>query len=108
VGPHRDDLDLAVRDLGARGFASHGETWVAALSLRLAVADAVEAAIGEPPIVIADDPYSALDPSRRDHVAARLAARGGQVVISVADDADVPTQATQVWDVRAGAVKVRG
>ena len=108
VGPHRDDLELAVRDLGARGFASHGETWVAALSLRLAVADAVEAAIGEPPIVIADDPYSALDPARRDHVAARLAARAGQVVISVADDADVPAQATQVWDVRAGAVKVRG
>ena len=108
VGPHRDDLELAVRDLGARGFASHGETWVAALSLRLAVADAVETAIGEPPVVIADDPYSALDPSRRDHVAARLAARGGQVVISVADDADVPKQATQVWDVRAGGVKVRG
>ena len=104
VGPHRDDLELAVRDLGARGFASHGETWVAALSLRLAVADAVEAAIGEPPIVIVDDPYSALDPARRDHVAARLAARAGQVVISVADDADVPAQATQVWDVRAGAV----
>jgi DNA replication and repair protein RecF len=108
VGPHRDDLELAVRDLGARGFASHGETWVAALSLRLAVAGAVEAAIGEPPIVIADDPYSALDPVRRDHVAACLAARPGQVVVSVADDADVPKQATQVWDVRAGAVKVRG
>jgi hypothetical protein len=30
------------------------------------------------------------------------------VVISVADDADVPKQATQVWDVRAGAVTVRG
>ena len=42
VGPHRDDLELAVRELGARGFASHGETWVAALSLRLGLADAVE------------------------------------------------------------------
>ena len=107
VGPHRDDLELAVRDLGARGFASHGETWVAALSLRLGLADAVEAAIGEPPLVIADDPYSALDPTRRDRVARRLAARAGQVVISVADDADVPAQATQIWDVRAGAVDVR-
>jgi DNA replication and repair protein RecF len=108
VGPHRDDLELAVRDLGARGFASHGETWVAALSLRLGLADAVEGAIGEPPLVIADDPYSALDPSRRDRVATRLADRSGQVVISVADDADVPKRATQVWDVRAGAVRVRG
>ena len=34
VGPHRDELDLAVRDLGARSFASHGETWVAALAIR--------------------------------------------------------------------------
>jgi DNA replication and repair protein RecF len=107
VGPHRDDLALAVRDLGARGFASHGETWVAALSLRLGLADAVEAAIGEPPILIADDPYSALDPTRRDRVATRLADRGGQVVISVADDDDVPAGATQIWSIRAGAVDVR-
>ena len=107
VGPHRDDLELAVRELGARGFASHGETWVAALSLRLGLADAVGDAIGEPPLVIADDPYSALDPQRRDLVARRLASRDGQVVISVADDADVPEQATEVWDVRAGAVHVR-
>jgi DNA replication and repair protein RecF len=108
VGPHRDDLELAVRELGARGFASHGETWVAALSLRLGLADAVGAAIGEPPLLIVDDPYSALDPARRDHVATRLAGRGGQVVISVADDADVPARSIQVWDVRAGAVAVRG
>ena len=108
VGPHRDDLELAVRDLGARGFASHGETWVAALSLRLGFADAVQRALGEPPILIADDPYSALDPERRDRVATRLAERAGQVVISVADDADVPKGATEVWDVRAGSVSVRG
>ena len=108
VGPHRDDLDLAVRDLGARSFASHGETWVAALAVRLGLATAVEAAIGEPPVLLVDDPYSALDPTRRDRIAGILAARPGQVVISVADDADVPKQATQVWDVRAGGVKVRG
>ena len=34
VGPHRDDLTLAVRDFGARAFASHGEGWAAALCLR--------------------------------------------------------------------------
>jgi DNA replication and repair protein RecF len=107
VGPHRDDLELAVRDLGARGFASHGETWVAALSLRLGLADAVARSVGEAPLLIADDPYSALDPIRRDRVAARLAARDGQVVISVADDADVPAAASEVWELRAGAVAVR-
>ena len=104
VGPHRDDLDLAVRDLGARSFASHGETWVAALAVRLGLATAVEAAIGEPPILLVDDPYSALDPTRRDRIAGILAARPGQVVISVADEADVQAQATAILDVRAGNV----
>jgi len=107
VGPHRDDVDLAVRDLGARSFASHGETWVAALAVRLGLATAVETAIGEPPVLLVDDPYSALDPTRRDRIAGILAARPGQVVISVADEADVPAQATAILDVRAGNVIAR-
>ena len=107
VGPHRDDLELAVRDLGARAAGSHGETWATALSLRLAQAAAVEAEIGEPPILLVDDPYSALDPARRDRLAADLAARGGQVVISVADEADLPAGAAAIWDVAGGVVTPR-
>lgn len=107
VGPHRDDLELAVRDLGARAFASHGETWAAALSLRLGIADAIEQELGERPLLLVDDPFSALDPARRDRIAERLAARGGQVVITVADEADVSPLATAVWDVRDGAVRPR-
>ena len=108
VGPHRDDVDLAVRDLGARAFASHGEAWAAALCLRLGLATAVEREIGEPPILLVDDPFSALDPRRRDLIGERLAARGGQVVISVADEADVPNAAHATWDVRAGTVDAEG
>ena len=36
-----------------------------------------------------------------------MAARGGQVFVSVADEADVPAQADRVWDVRAGVVTER-
>lgn len=107
VGPHRDDLTLAVRDLGARTFGSHGETWAAALCLRLGLAAAVATEIGETPMLLVDDPFSALDPSRRDRIADRLASRGGQVVISVADEADVPPSSSAVWDVTGGAVTVR-
>jgi len=108
VGPHRDDVTLAVRDLGARAFGSHGETWAAALCLRLGLAAAVATEIGEPPLLLVDDPFSALDPSRRDRISERLAEREGQVVISVADEADVPPAAAAVWAVSQGAVKVRG
>jgi DNA replication and repair protein RecF len=108
VGPHRDDMSLAVRDMGARAFGSHGETWAAALCLRLAQAAVIEEATGEPPLLLVDDPYSALDPARRDRLAERLASRAGQVVISVADDADVPARCSAVWDVAGGRVTPRG
>jgi DNA replication and repair protein RecF len=105
VGPHRDELDLEVRDLTVRGFASHGESWAAALCLRLGLARAVETEIGEPPVLLIDDPFSALDPARQHRVAEHLASRG-QVVISVFDDAMVPRGAS-AWAVRAGWVSVR-
>lgn len=108
VGPHRDDLELAVRDLGARRFGSHGETWAAMLCLRLGLASALEIQLAEPPLLLMDDPFSALDPGRRDQVAARLAARSGQVIVSVADEVDIPAGAAAVWDVRAGRVSDRG
>ena len=107
VGPHRDDLELSVREFGARAFASHGETWAAALCLRLGLATAVTDEIGEPPLLLVDDPYSALSPDRRDRIGERLRDRPGQVVISVADEADIPARADAVWDVRAGTIADR-
>lgn len=104
VGPHRDDVRLAVRDLGARSFASHGEAWAAAVCLRLGLARAVAAEIGEDPVVMLDDPYSALDPARRERLSELLHGRG-QVFVSAADPEHVPGGATAVWTVRAGSVE---
>ena len=104
VGPHRDDLRLVVQGLVARGFASHGEAWGAALCLRLALARAVEAESGERPILALDDPFSALDPSRRERVSATLEGRG-QVLLAVPDDAQVP-EGAGVWRVKEGGVVV--
>jgi DNA replication and repair protein RecF len=106
VGPHRDDLALAVRDLGARSFASHGEAWAAALCLRLGLASAVADEVGERPVVLLDDPFSALDPRRQGVVAERLVSRG-QVFVSVADESHVPAHSAQIWGVDAGEVSVR-
>lgn len=106
VGPHRDDLSLAVRDLGARAFASHGEAWAAALCLRLGLAAAVEGEVRERPVLLLDDPFSALDPRRQARVAERLVDQG-QVFVSVADESHVPAGADRIWDVAAGAVSVR-
>jgi DNA replication and repair protein RecF len=110
VGPHRDDLGLAVDDLAARGFASHGESWAAAVCLRLGLAEAVEGEAGEPPMLFLDDPFSGLDPARRAKLAAGVAAGAGargprQVLLAVPDEAQVPVGA-QVWRVQEGTVAV--
>jgi DNA replication and repair protein RecF len=102
VGPHRDDLALAVHAISARGFASHGEAWGAALSLRLALAGAATQEVGEPPVLFLDDPFSPFDPERRERLAATLEGRG-QVLIAVPDDAQVPAGAA-VWRVKEGTV----
>lgn len=106
VGPHRDDLALAVRDLGVRAFASHGEAWAAALCLRIGLASAVADEIGEHPLLLLDDPFSALDPARQRRISERLDGRG-QVFVSVADDAAVPDIAACIWDVRGGTITQR-
>jgi DNA replication and repair protein RecF len=106
VGPHRDELELAVRELGVRAFGSYGEAWVAALALRLGLARAVEEELGEPPVLFLDDPLAPLDPGRRRRVAELVAGRG-QVFMAVADEAHVPAEAAAVWEVRAGTVRVR-
>lgn len=103
VGPHRDELSLAVRDLGARAFASHGEGWAAALCLRLGLATAVEREIADRPVILLDDPFSALDPARQRRVSDRLAERG-QVFVSVADEAHVPAAAVRAWGVAGGTL----
>jgi DNA replication and repair protein RecF len=105
VGPHRDDLELGVGELTARRFASHGEGWAAALCLRLGMAGAVEAEVGEPPVVILDDPFSGLDPVRRRRLGELLEGRG-QVLVSVPDENHVPGGAV-VWEVQDGSVRAR-
>ena len=94
VGPHRDDLVLELNGLPARGYASHGESWSFALSLKLASAEVLrrESASGDP-VLILDDVFAELDRSRR----ARLArAVGGfeQVLITAAVLEDVPEELT--------------
>jgi DNA replication and repair protein RecF len=105
VGPHRDELELRIQGLVARGFASHGEAWGAAVVLRLALAAAVGRDIGELPLLLLDDPFSGLDPERRRRLSGRLEGRG-QAILAVPDDEHVPPGAA-IWRVGEG-VRVEG
>jgi DNA replication and repair protein RecF len=90
VGPHRDDLLMRVRGLPVKGYASHGESWSVALSLRLASAELLraESPAGDP-VLILDDVFAELDADRRQRLAT-LTVGYEQVVVTAAVEEDIP------------------
>jgi DNA replication and repair protein RecF len=88
VGPHRDELALAVGPLPVKGYASHGESWSFALAMRLASYELLRAD-GDDPILILDDVFAELDTDRRERLA-ELVAGAEQVLVTAAVAADVP------------------
>jgi DNA replication and repair protein RecF len=88
AGPHRDELELTIRELPARGYASHGESWSLALALRLGSFELLRAG-REDPVLILDDVFAELDAGRRDRLA-RLVAGAEQVLVTAAVPQDVP------------------
>jgi DNA replication and repair protein RecF len=107
VGPHRDELELSVGGLPARGYASHGESWSLALALRLASFSLLREG-REDPVLILDDVFAELDAGRRDRLAA-LVADAEQVLITAAVPVDVPDMLTGArFTVGGGAVTSAG
>ena len=92
VGPHRDDLLLNLGEHPVKGFASHGESWSIALSLRLASYQLLKAD-GDNPILILDDVFSELDENRRERLVA-LTNTAEQTLITVAVANDLPSELT--------------
>lgn len=88
VGAHRDDLLVTLDDLPVRGYASHGEIWSTALTLRLAEAHLLRQG-GDTPLLVLDDVFAELDESRREGLL-EIIGEHEQVLITVAVAADLP------------------
>jgi DNA replication and repair protein RecF len=104
IGPHRDDLHLQLGDFPAKGYASHGESWSMAISLRIGSFNLLKSE-GASPILILDDVFAELDISRRIQLmsATQLAE---QTFITAAVESDLPTELlTQKFYVTPGVVK---
>lgn len=89
VGPHRDELELHLNGLPVKGFASHGESWSYALSLRLAEFTLLRENFVDTPVLLLDDVFAELDEQRR---AALLWAidQADQVFITSATGTEIP------------------
>lgn len=104
VGPHRDEVELVIGDLPAKGYASHGESWSLALALRLASFTLLRDDDGDDPVLILDDVFAELDEGRREQLA-ELVGDAEQVLVTAAVADDVPAAlAGHRFDVHAGKV----
>lgn len=89
VGPHRDDLELQLSGLPAKGYASHGQTWSFCLAMRLASFDVLRT-LDDDPILILDDVFAELDQARRTRLLQAITSVE-QTIVTAAVAEDVPT-----------------
>jgi DNA replication and repair protein RecF len=82
VGPHRDELRLALGGHVAKGTASQGQHRAIVLSLKSAEIEVVADARGVRPILLLDDVSSELDAPRTEALFRFLGAHRGQVLLT--------------------------
>ncbi len=82
VGPHRDDLSLAIDGHPVRGVASQGQHRAVTLALKSAEIEVVGHARGVRPILLLDDVSSELDRARTAALFSFLREQEGQVFLT--------------------------
>jgi DNA replication and repair protein RecF len=113
VGPQRDDVavTLAGMDgsmLDARTYASQGDQRTSALALKLGEYDLLADSLGDEPILLLDDVFSELDPSRREWLANAVRVSGQSILTSAEPGITDVSRAQRVLRVDAGRVSVDG
>lgn len=81
-GPHADDLELRLHEVGARHHGSQGQHRTIVLALKTAELDLLSERTGRVPILLLDDVSSELDRSRNRRFFEVLSHAGGQVFLT--------------------------
>jgi len=102
AGPHRDDPVLFLDGRPARHRSSQGEQRTMALALRIATHRAIADHVGVDPLLLLDDVFSELDPSRAEALTAALP--NAQTMITTTRPEEVPLEG-KVWQVEPGLVR---
>jgi DNA replication and repair protein RecF len=106
VGPHRDEILFKLNQLPIKGYASHGETWSAALSLKLGLLHLLQTAVNtvSTPILVLDDVFAELDDKRREQLM-QIALGIEQTIITAAAEVDLPSNlAAKIYRFSGGVI----
>ncbi len=85
VGPHADDLDIALGGHSARQYASQGQARALVLAWKIAEIENLHATNGFLPLLLLDDVSSELDPERNAFLMNYFAESGAQTFLTTTD-----------------------
>lgn len=106
VGPHRDDLLIAVNGINLRSFGSQGQQRTGVLALKLSELEFIRSETGEYPILLLDDVMSELDVNRRLQLLEFIGRERIQTLITATDEAYFLEQPKRYFQVAKGQVSV--
>jgi DNA replication and repair protein RecF len=111
VGPHRDELRLALDGRSADLFGSEGQKRSVAIALKLAQAEYLTSLHGSPPVLLIDDILGELDARRRAAflpLLHRIDRAGSQVFMTATEEhwPDELSQKLHKWEVKAGVLRL--
>jgi len=109
VGPHRDDLEFAVRGRQARAYASQGQARSLVLAWKLAELACARTS-DETPVFLVDDLGSELDPERTARLVRVVSELGAQVFVTTTDTRFLPrsVEGVRIFSVDAGVARTTG
>lgn len=108
VGPHMDELSLALAGRPARTFGSQGQQRALVLALKIAEIENIRELLGRPPLLLLDDVSSELDPEKNRFLLGYLRSLEGQAFLTTTDARLLEPAAgpdTLILTVEAGAVR---
>ena len=109
IGPHRDELGLALDSRAVEVFGSEGQKRSVAIALKMAQAEYLTQVHGSPPVLLIDDIMGELDAQRRAAflpLLQRIDQAGSQVFMTATEaswPAEVGREAQQ-WHVKSGVL----
>ena len=104
VGPHRDEVVLAIDGAPAKQYGSQGQQRTLVLALKLAELELIETVVGQPPLLLLDDVLAELDLHRQERLLEVISNRVQTLVTTThLDSFDARWRdSAQVLTVRAG------
>ena len=110
IGPHRDELQILVKDRPAADFGSEGQKRTVAIALKMAQAEYLGELHGFPPVLLIDDVMGELDLKRRSGLIPLLerSHRAQGQIFMTATEENWPQELgreLQRWEVKGGALR---